>query len=52
MIFILALLSMGLFIYFKNRQDNRKIERQNRLDEKREKLIAMLKEKNITEDEN
>jgi hypothetical protein len=51
MIFLLALLSLGFFIYFKNKQDNRRIERQNRLEEKREQLIEMLKNKKDTTDE-
>ena len=42
-IFVVAII---IFIYFKNKQANRAIDRRNRLAEKQEELIEMLKNKN------
>ncbi len=45
-IFIVAL---TIFLYFKNRQYNRSVDRHNRLAEKQEALMEMLRKKNETE---
>jgi hypothetical protein len=49
MILIGAFVAIGIFIYLKNRQDNRAIDRRNRLAEKQEELIEMLQKKNESE---
>ena len=45
LIFI-AIIAFAVLLYFKNKVDNRKIDRINRLAEKQEELIEILKEKN------
>ncbi|HOZ80147.1 MAG TPA: hypothetical protein PLY34_19285 [Ferruginibacter sp.] len=45
-IFIIAL---AIFLYFKNQQYNRAVDRHNRLAEKQEELIEMLRKNNETE---
>ena len=50
LIFI-AIIAIGVLIYFKNKVDNRRIDRSNRLAEKQEELIQMLKEKNKQEND-
>ena len=50
LIFI-AIVATAVLIYFKNKVENRRIDRRNRLAEKQEELIEMLKQKNNTEDE-
>lgn len=45
LIFIVTII---IFLYLKNKQANRTINRHNRLAEKQEELIQMLKEKNNT----
>ena len=47
-IFVAAII---IFIYFKNKQANRTIDRRNRLAEKQEELIEMLKNKKDTTNE-
>ena len=37
------------FLFFKNKQESRMIDRRNRLAEKQEELIEMLRQKNETE---
>lgn len=49
---MICIVSVALFLYLKNKQENRSIDRHNRLIEKQEELMNMLKEKNNTEDEN
>jgi hypothetical protein len=49
MIFIVAMVGIGILIYLKNKQENRAIDRRNRLAEKQEELIEMLRKKNETE---
>lgn len=51
-IILIIILAVAIFVYLKNKQENRSIERHNRLVEKQEELMKMLKEKNIKEDEN
>jgi len=51
-IIIITILAIAVFIYLKNKQDNRVIERRNRLADKQEELIQMLKDKNTKENEN
>ena len=50
LIFI-AVIAIVVLLYFKNKVENRKIDRINRLVEKQEELIEILKEKNTKEDE-
>jgi Na+-translocating ferredoxin:NAD+ oxidoreductase RnfG subunit len=49
LIFI-AIIAAAVLIYFNNSVKNRRIDRSNRLAEKQEALIQMLKEKNTQED--
>ena len=51
-IIFIIILAVAAFVYLKNKQENRSIERHNRFVERQEELMKMLKEKNITEDEN
>jgi 4-hydroxybenzoate polyprenyltransferase len=48
LIFI-AILATAVLIYFNNRVRNRKIDRRNRLTERQEALMHMLKKKNTHE---
>jgi cbb3-type cytochrome oxidase subunit 3 len=41
-ILFITILAIAFFIYLKNKQDNRTIERRNRLAEKQEELIQRL----------
>jgi len=50
LIFI-AIVATAVLIYFKNKVENRRIDRRNRLAGKQEELIEMLKQKNNKEDE-
>jgi cbb3-type cytochrome oxidase subunit 3 len=49
LIFI-AIIATAVLIYFNNKVRNRRIDRSNRLAEKQEALIQMLKEKNDQKD--
>ena len=50
LIFVIAVI---IFIWLKNKQDNRSIDRHNRMVDKQEELLRMLKEKDKKEaDEN
>lgn len=49
---LIIILSVILFVYLRNRQENMSIDRHNRLVEKQEELMKMLKEKSNKEDEN
>jgi hypothetical protein len=40
-----------IFLWLKNKQENRSIDRKNRLAEKQDELIEMLREKNKNEKE-
>jgi preprotein translocase subunit SecG len=40
---VIFLLTMMVFVYMKNKQENRRIERRERLREKQEELIESLK---------
>jgi hypothetical protein len=53
LIFI-AIIAIAVLIYFKHKVDNRRIDRINRLAEKQEELIELLreKEKDTTKDGN
>jgi hypothetical protein len=50
MLIFVAIIAVTVLLYFNNKVRNRRIERSNRLAEKHEALIQMLKEKNTTED--
>ena len=52
MLIVIAIIAVGVILYFKNKVDNRKVDRHNRLVEKQEKLMEILKEKNTEEDKN
>lgn len=43
---VLVILAMIIFLWLKNKHDNRNIERHNRLVEKREALLEMLRKQN------
>jgi hypothetical protein len=49
LIFI-AIVATAVLIFFNNKVENRKIDRSNKLAEKQEELIAMLKAKNKEDD--
>jgi cbb3-type cytochrome oxidase subunit 3 len=49
LIFI-AIIATAVLIYFNNKVRNRRIDRSNRLAEKQEALIQMLREKNAQKD--
>ena len=51
-ILFIIVIAIAVFIWLKNKQENRGIDRRNRLAEKQEELIEMLKNKKIEEDEN
>ena len=51
LIIFIAIIAAAFFIYLKNKIQNRAIERSNRIIEKQEVLIRLLKEKN-NDDEN
>ncbi len=50
MLILIAIIAFTVLLYFNNRVRNRRIDRSNRLAEKQEALIQMLKEKNTRED--
>jgi len=50
LIFI-AIVAMGVLIYMKNKVENRRIDRSNRLAEKHDELIRMLQEKSKKEND-
>ncbi|MFZ4770571.1 MAG: hypothetical protein ACOYLO_10360 [Ferruginibacter sp.] len=50
-IILTTIIATALFIYLKNKMENRSIDRQNKLAEKQEALFQLLKEKN-KDDEN
>lgn len=52
LIILIIIVAVVMFIYLKNKQENRSIDRHNRLVEKQEELMRILKERNKTEDEN
>jgi len=41
MIFIAAFVAIGIFVYLKNKQDNRVVDHRNKLAEKQEELIEL-----------
>lgn len=43
---LILIVAVAIFMYIKNKQQNRFNHRRNRLAEKQEELIQMLKEKN------
>ena len=45
-VIFIAIIATAVLIYFNNKVMNRSIDRSNRLAEKQEELIAMLKEQN------
>jgi hypothetical protein len=47
-----VIISTAFYIYQKNKIDNRREDRSNRLTKKQEALIALLKENKNKEDEN
>ena len=50
LIFI-AIIAIAVLLYFKNKVENRRIDRINRLAKKQEELIEILKEKNKKDNE-
>lgn len=50
LLFFIAIIAFAVLLYFNNKVKNRKIDRSNRLAEKQEALIQMLKEKNAHEE--
>jgi hypothetical protein len=51
LLIFIAIIATAVLIYFNNKVKNRRIDRSNRLAEKQEALIQMLKEKNAHEDD-
>jgi hypothetical protein len=51
MLMFIAIIAIAVLLYFNNSVKNRKIDRSNRLTEKHEALIQMLKEKNARKDD-
>ncbi len=51
-IIVVAIIALAVLIYFKNRVENRRIDRINRLAEKQEELLDLLKENKTDENEN
>jgi len=49
LILFIFILALGIFLYLKNKQENRRIDHHNRLAEKQEALMEMLRKKNETE---
>lgn len=49
LILLIFILALGIFLYLKNKQENRRVDRHNRLAEKQEELIDMLRKNNETE---
>jgi hypothetical protein len=50
MLIFIAIIAFAVLLYFNNSVKNRRIDRSNRLAEKQEALMQMLKEKNTQED--
>jgi hypothetical protein len=48
-LFIIAIIAFGVLLYFKNKADNRKIDRHNRLADRQETFMKMLQEKTAKE---
>jgi|GEM_PF-1702782 len=48
-ILFIFIIAVAIFLYFKNRQYNRSVDRHNRLAEKQEALMEMLRKKNKTD---
>ena len=46
LIIFIAITAAAFFIYLKNKTENRSIDRKNRIIEKQDELIRLLKEKN------
>jgi len=42
---LILIIAIAIFLYLKNKQENRAIDRRNRLAEKQDELIEMLKNK-------
>lgn len=51
MLIVIAIVAFAVLLYFNNSVRNRRIDRSNRLAEKQEELIQMLKEKTAKEQE-
>ena len=51
MLIVIAIIAFTVLIYFKNKVDNRRIDRSNRFAEKQEELIRMLQERNKKEND-
>ncbi len=51
-IILTTIIATALFIYLKNKMENRSIDRQNKLSEKQEALFQLLKEHKNRDDEN
>jgi len=51
-IIAITIVAVGFMLYMKNRAENRRIDRMNRLADKQEELMNRLKEKNTDKDEN
>ena len=51
MLILIAIIALAVLLYFNNSVRNRGIDRSNRLAEKREALMQMLKEKNAQKDD-
>jgi len=52
MLLIGGIAAIITFLFFKNKQENRAIDRRNRLAEKQDELVQMLKDNNKKEDDN
>jgi cbb3-type cytochrome oxidase subunit 3 len=48
---LILIIAIVIFLYLKNKQENRAIDRRNRLAEKQDELIEMLKNKKDTNDD-
>jgi hypothetical protein len=49
MVWIVLIVAITIFLLLKNKQENRMIDRRNRIMEKQEELIEMLRKKSETE---
>ena len=50
LLFFIGIIAFGVLLYFNNKVKNRSVDRSNRLIEKQEALLQMLREKNTHED--
>ncbi len=50
LLIFIGIIAFAVLLYFNNKVRNRQIDRRNRLAEKQEELIQMLKEKNTKDD--